>query len=220
MGNRFWPLFDLAVHTPRVTLRYPDDEMLERLAAVAAEGVHPPERMPFLHPWTRAASPQLERDALRHWWGLRAAWVPEHWRLACAVLVDDEAVGVQFVRGEHFAVTRTVETGSWLGLRHQGQGIGTEMRTAVLHLAFAGLGAEAAESGAFEDNVASLALSRRLGYVPNGMRTHDREGAAARVLELRLDRATWERQRRDDITIEGLDACREWFGLSPADSAT
>jgi len=213
MGSRYWPLFDLEVRTPRVTLRYPDDELLEQLAAVASQGVHPPERMPFLHPWTRASSPQLERDALRHWWGLRASWTPEHWRLACAVLVADQPVGVQFVQGVRFAVTRTVVTGSWLGLRHQGQGIGTEARAAALHLAFAGLGAEAAESGAFEDNPASLALSRKLGYVSNGVRTHDREGTPARVLELRLDRETWEHHRRDDISIVGLDACRDWFGV-------
>jgi len=44
-------------------------------------------------------------------------------------------------------------------LAHQGQGIGREMREAILHLAFAGLGAQEALSGAFEDNVSSLATS-------------------------------------------------------------
>jgi RimJ/RimL family protein N-acetyltransferase len=53
-------------------------------------------------------------------------------------------VGVQELWAENFAELRKVATGSWLGLKHQGQGIGIEMRSAVLHLAFACLGAEQA----------------------------------------------------------------------------
>jgi RimJ/RimL family protein N-acetyltransferase len=60
----------------------------------------------------------------------------------------------------------------WIGLEYQGQGIGTEMRAAVLYLAFAGLGADYALSGAFTDNPASLAVSRKLGYGEDGV---DRE---------------------------------------------
>jgi hypothetical protein len=41
---------------------------------------------------------------------------------------------------------------------------GAEMRAAVLHLAFAGLGTAEAVSGAFEDNLAFHAVSRKLGY--------------------------------------------------------
>ncbi len=54
------------------------------------------------------------------------------------------------------------------------------MREAMLHLAFAGLGAEEALSGAFEDNTASLATSRAIGYVENGeAREGDATGQAA-----------------------------------------
>ena len=70
---------------------------------------------------------------------------------------------MQDIGAENFRAVRSVETGSWLGRAHQGQGIGREMREAVLHLAFAGLGAEEALSGAFEDNAASLATSRAVG---------------------------------------------------------
>ena len=55
---------------------------------------------------------------------------------------------------------RSVATGSWLGLRHQGHGIGKEMRAAVLHFAFAGLGAIEALSGAWDDNKPSLGVER------------------------------------------------------------
>ena len=89
------------------------------------------------------------------------------------------------------------------------------MREAVLHLAFAGLDAEEALSGAFEDNVASLATSRAVGYEENGeARGHRRDGAA-RTVRFRLGRDGWERRRRSDIEILGLEECLDMFIGSP-----
>ena len=120
-------------------------------------------------------------------------------------------MGVQSVEAEHFRAVRSVETGSWLGLAHQGQGLGLEMREAVLHLAFAGLGAEEALSGAFEDNVASLATSRSVGYDDNGeARGHRRDGWG-RTIRFRIDRDAWEARRRSDIEVIGLDGCLDMF---------
>ena len=116
-------------------------------------------------------------------------------------------MGVQDIFAKKFAVRRTVETGSWLAQPEHGRGIGTEMRAAVLHLAFAGLGAEEAHSGSFADNPASAAVSRHNGYEPNGEEILEREGEAARMQRWVLTRAQWTPHRRDDITIEGLDAC-------------
>ena len=113
---------------------------------------------------------------------------------------------------KNFGTLRTVETGSWLGLRHQGQGLGKEMRSVILHLAFEGLGAVEARSGAFYDNHASLATSRSLGYVANGERLVLRRGKADRMIDVKLDRSTWALQRRDDIEIEGLEGSLEMFG--------
>jgi RimJ/RimL family protein N-acetyltransferase len=61
--------------------------------------------------------------------------------LEFAVIRRGAVVGSQGVGGRDFAVLREVHTGSWLGRRYQGQGIGTQMRAAVLHMAFDGLGA-------------------------------------------------------------------------------
>jgi RimJ/RimL family protein N-acetyltransferase len=168
--------------------------------------------MPFSIPWTRQPPALLQREALKHWWGQRAAWTPESWSFTGAVIVDGEAAGVQDLAGHHFGVTRAAGTGSWLGQRFQGQGIGKEMRAAVLHLLFAGLGGVVAYSGAFEDNGPSLGVSRSLGYVENGDELFDREGAMSRQVKLKLDRSVWEQHRRDDIEIDGLDACLDWFG--------
>jgi RimJ/RimL family protein N-acetyltransferase len=168
--------------------------------------------MPFNRPWTDVPSPQLERNAVQWGWRARGTWTPEEWSLGLMVLRDGEPVGVQGVDAKGFAVLRTVSTGSWLGHLHQGQGIGREMRAAVLHLAFGGLGAQLAVSSAFEDNPASAAVSRALHYEEDGWEYRAPRGQARVVNRYRLTRERWEAIRRDDITIEGLDACLELFG--------
>jgi RimJ/RimL family protein N-acetyltransferase len=214
MAHPHWPLFDIVVTTPRLELRYPDDDVLMELADVTTSGVHPPDLMPFIHPWTRVESPELERNALKFWWTQRAEWTPQRWAFLGAVIVDGHPVGIQSVGATDFEVTRTVGTGSWLGLSHHGRGLGKEMRAAILHFAFEGLGAVLATSGAFEDNAASLGVSRHLGYEGNGDHFHNREGHRVREVRLKLPRSVWESQRRDDITITGLDGCLDWFGVA------
>jgi RimJ/RimL family protein N-acetyltransferase len=211
---RAWPLFGLRLKVDQVELRLPTDPELAELAEVAADGVHDPSIMPFLTPWTRREPPQLQRATLQFHWGERAAWTPERWSLNMAVFVDGVVVGSQGIGATAFAVVRTVGTGSWLGQRFQGRGIGTAMRTAVLALAFEGLGAVAAESGAFGDNPASLAVSRKLGYRPNGVLFHDREGVRASEQRLLLTREEWHAVQRPPVSIEGLEACLELFGAT------
>lgn len=214
MLSEHWPLFDLRITTPRLELRYPSDDDLDELATLAREPVHDADRMPFTSPWTRAPSPRREQDALRYWWGLRAAAGVDGWELPFVVLDGGEAVGVQDVTGMHFPVTRRVMTGSWLTQRHQGRGVGKEMRAAVLHLAFAGFDAAEAHTSAFVDNPASLGVTRALGYRENGRTIDDREGTPVRHLRFVLERADWERRRRDDISIEGLDGARAFLGIA------
>jgi RimJ/RimL family protein N-acetyltransferase len=213
MRSTYWPLFDLRVVTPRVELRPPSDEDLAELAALAADGVHDPDFMPFSIPWTEGGPEAAARSTLQFNWRLRADWKPESWHLSFVTVAGGEVVGMQGISGDSFAVTKTVETGSWLGLRHQGKGIGKEMRAAVLHFAFEGLGAEVAQSGAWEDNKASLGVSAAMGYEPNGEHVGVRQGRGDRLVHLRLPRDVWEARRRDDIRIEGLDACRAEFGI-------
>ena len=119
---------------------------------------------------------------------------------------------MQEVHANDFAIVRSVDTGSWLARSYQGQGIGTEIRAAVLHLAFAGLGALEALSGAFDDNPSSLAVSRKLGYEKVGERRVARRGEPARLIGFRLTRDRWEAHRRNDITIAHLEECRESLG--------
>ena len=73
-------------------------------------------------------------------------------------------------------VRQEVATGSWLGLPYQRQGLGKEMRAAVLVLAFTRLGALSAVTGAFTDNPAAVKVSRALGYRDDGQQAADRNG--------------------------------------------
>ncbi len=207
-----WPLTRLRILTPLLELRYPSDDDLAALADLAIRGIHEPDVMPFRQPWSDAPADKLGPDLLRYNWRLRADTGPDDWSIPFVVVRDGVVVGCQDLLAQHFRIRREVATGSWLGREHQGRGTGTEMRAAVLHLAFAGLGADEACSAAMAGNTASLRVSAKFGYVEDGIdRLSPREEL---VIEqrLRLTRARWEQGRRDDIVIDGLDGCRSWLG--------
>jgi RimJ/RimL family protein N-acetyltransferase len=211
---RHWPIAGLVVRTPRLELRWPDDDDLVALADVAAEGIHDADFMPFGIPWSRAPVGEIERNLIQYHWLQRARWTPESWSWNPVVVIDGEVVGTQGVSAEQFAIRRTVSTGSWIGRRFQGHGIGTEMRSAVLHLCFDRLGAQRAETSADEGNPASLTVTRKLGYHPNGEALGVIEGRLRRELCFVLPRDEWAKRRRDDIRIEGFDDCLELFGAA------
>jgi len=92
---------------------------------------------------------------------------------------------------------------AWLGPDARGRGLGKEMRQAVLHLAFEGLGAREARSAAFVDNHASNRVSEAVGYTPNGVCWETRRGDAAELRRRRLTHERWSQRRRDDIEFVG-----------------
>src|SRR5882757_6790280 len=151
--------------------------------------------MPFTVPWTDQPPADRARSVVQHHWATLGGSTPEHWRLPLAVFHDSAVVGLQDISGDEFAIRREVGTGSWLGWRYQRQGIGTEMRAAVLHLAFAGLRAEEAVSGAYAHNTASHKVSGRSGYQPDGVERHVLRGSVSTLCRYRLSRADWEARR-------------------------
>jgi RimJ/RimL family protein N-acetyltransferase len=213
MHTMQWPMFDLVVRTPRLELRYPDDELLVRLAELTSQPIHDAGEMPFSVPWTDAPAEDLPRSSLKHFWSRRASWEPHDWNCPMAVLVDGEVLGVQDVMAKDFAATKLVKTGSWLTRKRQGEGFGKEMRTAILHLAFEGLGAQRALTSAWHDNAPSQGVTRSLGYEPNGWDIQMRRDKADRMLHFVLTRERWLERRRDDISIDGLEPCRRLFGV-------
>ena len=208
-----WPLLGLRLNTPRLELRLPSGDELGELADLAAEGIHEPDRMPFIVPWTDLPPDERARSVVQHHWLRQGNWTTDNWSLNLAVFEDGRALGLQAVAARDFAVLRQVNTGSWLGARHQGRGIGTEMRAAVLQLAFVGLEATEATSGAFEDNPSSLAVSQKHGYEPDGLDRRLVRGRPATVRRLRLSRDRWEAHRYVPVSITGLPPCLPLFGL-------
>ena len=215
MNPDWWPLARLRLLTPTLELRLGTLDDLDALAGLAAGGVHEPDVQPFVFPWTDASPAERARSTLQFQWRQWGAWTPQHWSLDLVVLHKDTVVGTQGVSAKDFAVLREVSTGSWLGRHYQGRGIGTQMRAAVLHLAFEGLKARRAVSAAFEDNAASLGVSRKLGYRDDGTEWHVVRGRPAMIRRLRLTRADWQAARTVPVQIHGLEPCLPHFGLPP-----
>lgn len=208
-----WPLAGLRLTTPRLELRVPGEDDLSALAELADRGIHDPAALPFATPWTQGSPEEVARRVVQWHWGTRARWSPDEWELQLVTVADGEVVGTQSVGAKDFRLLREVGTGSWLGRAHQGRGFGTEMRAAVLDLAFAGLGAEFATSEAFDHNRASAAVSRRLGYTDDGINRIVVDGVVQLGRRFRLDKAGWAGARSVPVKVFGLDPCLPMLGL-------
>lgn len=211
-----FPVLGLRVTAGPIELRGITDDDLVTLAALAAGGIHPPDRMPFTFPWTDAEPAHFALRFAQYHWRTRADFGPDAWVLNLGVWHDGLLVGVQGFNTTKYLVTRSGETGSWLGREHQGRGIGTSMRQAMCAFVFDHLDAEQITSGAFTDNPASLAVSRKVGYRENGLvRRERRPGEAATTVELLLRPEELVRGEHQ-VQVSGLDAVRRTIGLDPA----
>ena len=217
MTHSVWPLFDLRVRTPRLELRYIDDELAAELALLALKGIHDSDTMPFGIPWTDATSPTLERNTMQFYWRCRAETTPASWSINLATIVDGTVVGTTALETDNFPKLRSFGTGSWLGREFQGKGIGKEMRVATLQLGFLGFGAEHATTSAWPDNEPSLGVTRSLGYAPNGTRQALRRNEAGELHAFKMSRADFVAHvQRDDITLHGVEECLPLLGLDAA----
>jgi RimJ/RimL family protein N-acetyltransferase len=208
-----YPPFGLHVVAGPIELRGLTDELLMELCDVAEAGIHDPGEMPFYFPWSTAPVGQLGRNTAAYHWGKRATFAPDDFCLDLAVLLDGRVIGAQGVAAKHFPVTRTGETGSWLGREFQGRGLGTEMRRAFCELLFDHLGFEEITSAAFLDNPASLGVSRKVGYRPTAVsRIKRREGELALNQGLVLTPETLVRGEVP-VVVTGAEAVRSFIGL-------
>ncbi|NOX30764.1 MAG: GNAT family N-acetyltransferase [Actinobacteria bacterium] len=212
MDAAYWPLFGLKIRTPRLELRLPTDAEIPALVEVARD-IHTTGDVPFSSGWNSLPEPEYTSSFLQFHWDKRASLKSSSWDLPLAAFVDDEPVGQQSVNATEFPTLGVVETGSWLTRSAQGRGIGTEMRAAVLHFAFEGLGAVEALSAARVSNGSSLGVSAKLGYELNGLRRFAFSDGIADEQLLRLRREVWEEQRREDIELIGLDGALQQLGL-------
>jgi RimJ/RimL family protein N-acetyltransferase len=203
------PLTRLRLRTPRLELRLGTRAEQRALAQVALAGIHDPAEMPFEIPWTDTATEQSVVDF--HEQALRE-FDSDNWQLNLLAFHRGRVIGMQGLEAENFAERRTVSTGSWLGRRWQGRGFGTEMRTAVLQLAFSGLGADVARSGAIAGNPQSLGVSRKLGYQVVGSHTVSPRGVALEHTDVELRRD--EFQPPVPVEIVALEPLLPSFGAA------
>jgi RimJ/RimL family protein N-acetyltransferase len=201
-----WPLRHLVLRTPRLELRPDDDEGLFELVEVAKDGVHDPAEMPFNVPWTDRLAEDDGLGMVQFFWGMRAKFAANDWAITFLVRHEGEVIGVQEIGARDFGVLREVNTGSWLGQKFHGTGLGTEMRIAVLQFAFDHLDARIARSAAWLGNHASNRVSAKLGYVHDGTIGVAPRGERLEHVRLRLDAENFVRPEWN-VSVEGLAEC-------------
>jgi RimJ/RimL family protein N-acetyltransferase len=207
-----FPPFGLRIEAGPLVLRPVTDDLLPELIEVALSGVHEPDSMPFCVPWTDAPAAELPFNYVQFHWGVRSRWSRERWDLELAVEHDGRIVGCQGFVADNYLVTRTGETGSWLGREFHGRGIGTAMRQAICAFVFDHLDADEISSAAFTDNPASNAVSRKVGYQPNGVvRQARRAGEWQSSQRWLLTRDTFV--RGEPIAVTGAEGFRRFIGL-------
>src|SRR4051794_34904261 len=191
MSNGHWPLFDLHLTTSDLVLRHLTEADLGRLAELLPDDM---EQNPASTTYA-GLDQSSNRAAVVHqdYWRARGSWRPESWELDFAVFRGDELIGWQALEGDDFPHLRTVDSASWLAVAARGQGLGKQMRAAVLALAFGPLQARFAVSSAWDDNAASLGVSHALGYRDNGVTAHARGDGdgVGEMVHVRLPRDRW-----------------------------
>ena len=221
-GMALYAPLNVQISTLRLELRGATDDRLEALAPLVAAGKATADPPPWDDPSAFYETDPDVRVAkwLQGVWRGRGTVRPDAWRLAFVVFVDDEPVGQQDLTGNDFDTFGTVESTSWVSSDVRRRGIGSEMRAAILHLAFEGLGAAEAHSEGAVDNVGSNAVSERLRYERNGLTWATHQGKPVLGQRWRLDRNAWELHRRGDITMTGVAECRQVLGIRPDASST
>lgn len=212
-----FPPLGLRVVAGPLELRGIGSEEVLALLDVVRDGIHHPATMPFLMPWTDADPADLPLNYLQWWWRSMALFTRDAWELNLCVLWHGEVVGVQGVTTQDFPTLRFGETGSWLGRRFQGRGIGTAMRQAMCALLFDELGFEFITSAAFADNAASTRVSYKVGYRDNGLDW--RIPRAERSTLQRLLLLPEDLVRGEPITVTGAAAMRRFIDIDDTGSA-
>jgi RimJ/RimL family protein N-acetyltransferase len=209
-----WPFAGLRLRAGSFELRTPSDTDLAALAAIYPSDV---DFDPTLAVGPGPLADRAAQSVLRHAWRARAELAPERWRLCFAAYADGVLVGQQDLKATAFPRRRIAESSSWVGKDFRGRGYGKAMRALVLHLAFEGLGAVAAESESKEGNDAALGVTRSLGYTPCGDTYEVAGDAVEHRLWSRLTRERWSLIHQGysiaPITSEGIEPCLPLLGL-------
>lgn len=213
--EKIWPPYGLRVQACDLLFTVLRESDVPEIIDSVRQGLHDPAEMPFLVPWTDAPAHKVPANYMRYLGRVLARQSAGTLDLQLVVRLRGELIGIQALSGDAFPVTRTAETGSWLGQRFQGQGLGTSMRQAACALAFDHLGAKQITSHAFLDNPSSRAVSRKVGYQPNGREWSERRGVVAEQESLLLTPENFV--RGEAIEVAGVEELRAFVGVPAED---
>lgn len=211
MSHPYWPLIDLQLTTGDLVLTPLTEADLDEVARVLPDDL---EQNPGAARFGLAGDVQRGVVVHQEYWRSYGTWTTVAWRFHLAARRGGELLGLQELEGNDFPTLRTVDTSSWLVDGARGQGLGKSMRRAVLALAFDHLGAAAAITSAWHDNMASLGVSRSLGYRDNGESFLARDGGVDTLVHLRMTRADWQATGgAPDVKVAGLTQALPLFGV-------
>lgn len=209
-----WPPYSLTIRCGDMELSPVRESDLPELAELARGGVRRDGLPAFAVDWDSGADEDVARNLAQYHWGTRARFSPSSWTIEFTVRVDGRAVGVQGVSSTDFPATHRVTTGSWLALRHQGEGYGTRMRATVLTAFAEHFDARHFESAYIEGNHASRRVSEKIGYSPNGVSiVVAADGSVHREYRVVLAAADLVKPAEQVVT-DGAAQMRSFLGLS------
>ena len=210
--EEIWPPYGLVVEAGDLRMTALREADVPEVLDVVAGGIHDPAWTPFLFPWTDAPAEEMPANYLRFYASTLTRTVDGGVSLELVVRRDGRVMGMQGMNGPDVAGTRRLETGSWLGLPFQGQGLGTRMRRMMCALAFDGLGLDAVTSSAWEDNTASRRVSEKVGYRETGRGQAERRGMPTGEVFFELQPGGFVRGD-EPVRITGADELRRFLGL-------
>jgi RimJ/RimL family protein N-acetyltransferase len=212
------PLQGLRLRTPRVELRLGSRAELRALGELFRDGTYPEEMAGVVTDlrFEGVKARGWAEDFVSHHESWLRESTPIEWFFNILAFSDAGVIGSQGLQSRPNAA---VFTNSLIGRRHQRQGYGTEMRAAVLQLAFTVLGATRAISDAWIGNRGSLGVSGKLGYVDAGTELRHPRGDPVVHQVLHLDATHFTSPV--PIVLEGAEELaawvaspREWRGSS------
>ena len=211
--EEIWPPYGLVVEAGDLRMTALREADVPEVLDVVAGGIHDPSWTPFLFPWTDAPAEEMPANYLRFYASTLTRTVDGDVSLELVVRRNGRVIGMQGMNGPDVAGTRRVETGSWLGLPFQGQGLGTRMRRMMCALAFDGLGLDAVTSSAWEDNAASRRVSEKVGYRETGRGQAERRGVPTGEVFFEL-RPEGFVHGDEPVRIMGAAELRRFLGLA------
>jgi RimJ/RimL family protein N-acetyltransferase len=200
-------LAHVRLRTPRLELRLGSEHELRELGELFRHGTYPD----YMESVTSGLFFDGVKEAnwVENFVAHHHSWLdestPAEWYFNFLAFVGGKVIGSQGLQSRSGS---SVFTNSLIGRRYQGRGYGTEMRAAVLSLAFAVLGARSAISDAWAGNEPSLAVSRKLGYLTVGTEVHHPRGEPVEHEVMRLEASRFRSPVA--VEIDGAEAFANW----------